>query len=185
MTDERIQIVLEAKNLIENVELPNNPKRLRMDKFNYKEWLPQIALFFELYNKQIPWIAWAGRGTNGGLGVSQLMTFLNKKDNYIDFLVKDDEIIAWVWQYRYFSDILDVHERVVAIHDNQVYSSKWFVPRHVRLNKKYKNLPIQWINWLNNDLSKRSMEGIAYVDRWNKNALKACLRGGYKIKKWF
>ena len=176
--------MLEAKTLIANAKLPNNPECLEMRESNFRGWLPQIASFLQIYNEQVPWIAGAST-TKQNLGTQQLIDFLNQEGNYIDFLAKDGEIIGWVWQYRNLTDLTLENGKHISLKPNQVYASKWFVPKRVRLSKKYKNLPIKWIFWLNNNFFKRGLEGVAYIDHWNKIALKSCLRGGWKIKKWF
>lgn len=185
MSKKTIEIVgpigLEAKG---NVELPNSPRSLKMYKSNSADWLPQIPSFLQIYNEQMPWIAWANRSRNAGLEIGHLINFLSREDNYVQLLVKDNQIIGWGWIYRNFTDFTRKSGKSVSLKPNQAYISKWFIPKQIRLTKKYKNLPAQWIHWFNNDCYENNWEGVAYIDDWNKNVLKACLRSGWKIKKW-
>ena len=176
LNDERVHISLDFQSPILNAKMPNNGYWRTLNK-REKENSPTLWLryidkawkFLSVYNQQVPW--------SENLEINDIFKFINN-GNDINILLKEHDLIGWAWQNKSHADSLKLKKY-------QIYQSKWLIDKKFLFKKSNKGLSLAWIQELKKYYQNEGfVQGVAYIDDWNKGVLKAVLRAGYKIDNW-
>ena len=174
--DERIYISLDLQSPILNAKMPNNVcwyilnKQERENSPHFWQYtINKSWSFLSVYNEQVPW--------NEQLDTNHIFKFIND-GNDINILFQEHDLIGWAWQNKKMADS-------VPLKKHQIYQSRWLIDKKFLFKKSNKGLSLWWIQELKKYYRKEGFaQGVAYIDDWNKGALKSVLRAGYEIKKW-
>ena len=168
LNEEKINISLDLKSPILNVKMPNNTSWLNLQEIKNDFVDRKINQLILSFNNQIPW--------SEKLNLENVYKFLNN-GNDINILIQNYDFIGWACQNKKMADS-------IPLKPNQIYQSKWFVDKKFLFKKSNKHLSLWWIQQLKLFYRKQGfIEGIAYIDSWNKGVLKSVLRAGYQVKK--
>ena len=176
LNDERIYISLDLQSPILNAKMPNNVswhtlnKQKRENNLDlWQQYINKAWRFLSIYNEQVPW--------NENLDIDDIFKFIND-GNDINILFQENALIGWAWQNKTIADSF-------LLGKHQIYQSKWLIDKKFLFKKSNKGLSLAWTQELKKYYRNQGFtQGIAYIDDWNKGALKAVLRAGYKIDNW-
>ena len=176
LNDERTYISLDLQSPILNAKMPNNVSWHTLNKQKrknnptlWRQYINKAWKFLSIYNEQVPW--------NENLDINNIFKFIND-GNDINILFKEHNLIGWAWQDKSYADSAKLKK-------HQIYQSKWLIDKKFLFKKSNKGLSLWWIQELKKYYRKEGFtQGVAYIDDWNRGALKSVLRAGYKIKNW-
>ena len=172
LNDEKVYISLDLQSPILNAKMPNNVSWHTLNKQNRGHLSQEdspLWRFLSTYNQQVPW--------NERLDIDDIFKFIND-GNDISILTQGDNFIGWAWQNKQLADSIKLKK-------HQIYQSKWLIDKRFLFKKSNKGLSLAWIQELKKYYRKEGFtQGVAYIDDWNKGALKSVLRAGYEIKNW-
>ena len=176
LNDDRIYISLDLQSPILNAKMPNNVSWRTLNKQKrennpdlWRQYINKAWRFLSIYNEQVPW--------NENLDIDDIFKFIND-GNDINILFQEDTLIGWAWQNKTIADSF-------LLGKHQIYQSKWLIDKKFLFKKSNKGLSLSWTQELKKYYRNQGFtQGIAYIDDWNKGALKAVLRAGYKIDNW-
>ena len=110
------------------------------------------------------------------MNIDDIYKFLQDK-NDINILMENHDVIGWAWQNKKIAESM-------LLEKHQIYTSKLLINKKFLFKKSNKHLSLWWIQQLKLFYRKQGfIEGIAYIDSWNKGVLKSVLRAGYQVKK--
>jgi len=176
LNNERVYVSLDLKSPILNAKMPNNVSWRTLNKRErensptlWQDCINRAWEFLSTYNEQVPW--------NENLDINDIFKFINN-GNDINILFKKDGLIGWAWQDKSHADSFKLEK-------HQIYQSKWLIDKKFLFKKSNKGLSLAWIQELKKYYQKEGfIQGVAYIDDWNKGVLKSVLRAGYKIDNW-
>jgi hypothetical protein len=176
LNDERTYISLDLQSPILNAKTPNNVSWRTLNKEEretnpilWRDCINKVWKFLPIYNEQVPW--------NENLDIDDIFKFIND-GNDINILFKEYDLIGWAWQNKSYADLTKLKK-------HQIYQSKWLIDKKFLFKKSNKGLSFSWIQQLKEHYYNEGfVQGVAYIDDWNKGVLKAVLRAGYKIDNW-
>jgi len=174
--NERIFISLDLQSPILNAKMPNNARwhtlneqKRESSPLFWRHCINKVWKFLSVYNEQVPW--------NEHLNINDIFKFINDR-NDINILFKKHDLIGWAWQNKSRADSIKLKK-------HQIYQSKWLINKKFLFKKSNKGLSLAWIQELKKYYQNEGfVQGVAYIDDWNKGVLKAVLRAGYKIDNW-